>query len=89
MNWGALCNYFTVSYFFFSPFVAQSKEADLNAIEQVLTEPGLTSEKFREWKEANGPLLQEICVKHDQQVEPEATKAAASVIAVPVVETSL
>ncbi|XP_010783651.1 connector enhancer of kinase suppressor of ras 3 isoform X1 [Notothenia coriiceps] len=67
----------------------KSKEADLNAIEQVLTEPGLTSEKFREWKEANGPLLQEICVKHDQQVEPEATKAAASVIAVPVVETSL
>ncbi|XP_033967275.1 interactor protein for cytohesin exchange factors 1 isoform X1 [Pseudochaenichthys georgianus] len=67
----------------------KSKEADLNAIEQVLTEPGLTSEKFKEWKEANGPLLQEICVKHDQQVEPEATKAAASVIAVPVVETSL
>ncbi|KAF3844681.1 hypothetical protein F7725_007844 [Dissostichus mawsoni] len=67
----------------------KSKEADLNAIEQVLTEPGLTSEKFREWKEANGPLLQEICVKHDQQVEAEATKAAVSVIAVPVVETSL
>ncbi|XP_078133058.1 connector enhancer of kinase suppressor of ras 3 isoform X1 [Sander vitreus] len=67
----------------------KSKEADLQAIEQVLSDPGLTSGKFREWKEANVPLVQEICVKQDQQVASKATKAAASVIAAPVVETSL
>lgn len=67
----------------------KSKEADLHVIEQVLSDQELTSHKFREWKEANGPLVQEICVKLDQQVAPEATKAAASVSAAPVVETSL
>uniref|UniRef100_A0AAQ6ILJ4 PH domain-containing protein n=1 Tax=Anabas testudineus TaxID=64144 RepID=A0AAQ6ILJ4_ANATE len=67
----------------------KSKEADLQAIEQVLSYPELTSGKFREWKEANAPLVQEICVKLDQQVAPEATKAAAPVTAAPVVETSL
>ncbi|XP_027130345.1 interactor protein for cytohesin exchange factors 1 isoform X1 [Larimichthys crocea] len=67
----------------------KSKEADLQAIEQLLSDSALTSGKFREWKEANGPLVQEICVKQDQQVASEATKAAASVIAAPVVETSL
>lgn len=67
----------------------KSKEADLQAIEQVLLDPELTSHKFREWKEANAPLVQEICVKNGQQVESEATKSAASVIAAPVVETSL
>lgn len=67
----------------------KSKEADLQAIEQVLSDPGLTSDKFREWKEANATLVQEICAKQDQQVASEATKAAASVIAAPVVETSL
>lgn len=69
-------------------FTFQSKEADLQAIEQVLSDPELTSDKFREWKEANVPLVQEICAKQDQQVAPDATKAAASVTAAPV-ETSL
>lgn len=67
----------------------KSKEADLQAIELVLSDPGLTSDKFREWKEANVPLVQEICIRKDQQVASGATKAAASVIAAPVVETSL
>ncbi|KAM9842812.1 CNK3/IPCEF1 fusion protein-like [Aulostomus maculatus] len=67
----------------------KSKEVDLQAIEQVLSDPELTSLKFREWKEANAPLVQEICANNNQQVEPESTQAAASVIAVPVVETSL
>uniref|UniRef100_UPI0037E96E38 interactor protein for cytohesin exchange factors 1 n=1 Tax=Semicossyphus pulcher TaxID=241346 RepID=UPI0037E96E38 len=67
----------------------KSKEADLQAIEQVLSDPELTSVKFREWKEANAPLVQEICVKRDQQVASESTKAAAPDIAAPVVETSL
>ncbi|KAM3595004.1 uncharacterized protein V6R79_016982 [Siganus canaliculatus] len=67
----------------------KSKEADLQVIEQVLSDTQLTSYKFREWKEANGPLVQEICLTQDHQVAPEATKTAASVIAAPVVETSL
>ena len=78
-----------IIHFFFALFLTQSKEADLQAIEQVLSNPELNSDKFREWKDANAPLVQEICVKQDQQVASEATKAAASVIAAPVVETSL
>ncbi|XP_028293367.1 connector enhancer of kinase suppressor of ras 3 isoform X2 [Gouania willdenowi] len=67
----------------------KSKEADLQAIEQVLSDPELSSEKFRLWKEANAPLMQEICVKLNQQVAPDNTKPAASETAAPVVETSL
>lgn len=55
----------------------KSKEADLLTIEQILSDPELTSDKFRKWKEANAPLVQEISVK---MVASEATK---------VVETSL
>lgn len=70
-------------------FLQQSKEADLQAIEQVLSDPQLTSHKFREWKEANVPLVQEICIKEHQQVVLQAVKPAASGIDAPVVETSL
>ncbi|XP_047466792.1 connector enhancer of kinase suppressor of ras 3-like [Mugil cephalus] len=55
----------------------KSKEADLLTIEQILSDPELTSDKFRKWKEANAPLVQEISIK---MVASEATK---------VVETSL
>lgn len=75
-------------HFFFFSLLPQSKEADLQAIEQVLSEPKLTSGKFREWKEANVPLVQEISVRLEQQVASEANKAAAPVPA-PVAETSL
>lgn len=73
----------------------KSKEADLQAIEQVLLDPQLTSDKFREWKEANAPLVHEICLRQDQQGASDTTTdalaatAAAAVPAVPVVETSL
>ncbi|KAM4724480.1 connector enhancer of kinase suppressor of ras 3-like [Anableps anableps] len=67
----------------------KSKEADLQAIEQVLSDPELTSDKFREWKEANAPLMVDICVKDDQKRAPEAVTAAASITAAPVAETSL
>ncbi|XP_061698917.1 connector enhancer of kinase suppressor of ras 3-like isoform X2 [Syngnathoides biaculeatus] len=67
----------------------KSKQADLQALEQVLSDPDLTSVRFREWKEANGPLVQEICVPNDQQVESEASQDAASAVASPVAETSL
>lgn len=77
------------SLFSLSPPLGQSKEADLQAIEQVLADPQLTSVRFKEWKEANAPLVHEICVKYDQQGASEATKAAAPAIAAPVVETSL
>ncbi|XP_054894359.1 connector enhancer of kinase suppressor of ras 3-like isoform X2 [Poeciliopsis prolifica] len=67
----------------------KSKEADLQAIEQVLSDAELTSHKFREWKEANAPLMVEICVKDNQRGAPDAVTAAASVTAAPVAETSL
>lgn len=74
---------------FFILCLNQSKEADLQAIEQVLSDAELNSVRFREWKEANAPLVQEICAKHSQEVAAEPTQAAATVIAAPVVETSL
>ncbi|KAJ7988975.1 hypothetical protein DPEC_G00314760 [Dallia pectoralis] len=70
----------------------KAKEADLLTIEQVLSDPDLTSSKFREWKDSNAPLLQEICLKHGHRVAAEgepSTTAAANVIGVPFVETSL
>ncbi|XP_068194477.1 connector enhancer of kinase suppressor of ras 3-like [Antennarius striatus] len=67
----------------------KSKQADLQAIDQVLSDPGLNSNRFREWKDANAPLVQEICDKQDQQVEAEAVKVAAPATAAPLVETSL
>ncbi|KAI1895841.1 hypothetical protein AGOR_G00110920 [Albula goreensis] len=38
----------------------KAKEADLLTIEQLLSDSGLTSQKYREWKEANAQLLQEV-----------------------------
>lgn len=67
----------------------KAKEADLQVIEQVLLDPELTSDKFKEWKEANAPLVHEICSKDDQQVAPEDVHAVPKVISAPVVETSL
>ena len=71
-------------------------------IDQVLSDTELTSDRFREWKEANAPLIQEISLKQDQQVAPEdgaptidaattdaATTETASAVAAPLVETSL
>ncbi|CAL1574922.1 unnamed protein product [Knipowitschia caucasica] len=65
----------------------KSKEADLQVLEQLLTEPQLTAEKFREWKEANAPLMLEICCKNGQQGAPEDTNSETS--ETPLVETSL
>ncbi|XP_004082424.2 connector enhancer of kinase suppressor of ras 3 [Oryzias latipes] len=67
----------------------KSKEADLQAIEQILSDADLNSEKFKEWKEANAPLVQEIRIKLDQQGASEAVNPAASTIAAQVVETSI
>lgn len=67
----------------------QSKEADLQAIEQVLSEPELTADRFREWKEANVPLVQEIHANRKRQVAAESTKGAVSLGGASVVESSL
>ncbi|XP_034050684.1 interactor protein for cytohesin exchange factors 1 [Thalassophryne amazonica] len=69
----------------------KSKEADLQAIEQVLSDPELTSDKFRQWKEAHAVLVQEICPKTEQQEATETTKAPSSSSSVvsAAVETSL
>ncbi|XP_023681667.2 connector enhancer of kinase suppressor of ras 3 [Paramormyrops kingsleyae] len=39
----------------------KGKEADLVIIDQVLAEPCLTTTQYRQWKDANSVLLQEIC----------------------------
>ncbi|XP_061897104.1 connector enhancer of kinase suppressor of ras 3-like isoform X1 [Entelurus aequoreus] len=67
----------------------KSKQADLQALDQVLSNPELTSVRFREWKEANAPLVYEICVQSDQQAASDAPQDAEAAIAVPVAETSL
>ncbi|XP_072314489.1 interactor protein for cytohesin exchange factors 1 isoform X2 [Eucyclogobius newberryi] len=67
----------------------KSKEADLQVLEQLLMDPQLTAEKFREWKEANAPLMQEICYKSDQQETPEDTNSETSEVSAQLVETSL
>lgn len=67
----------------------KSKEADLQAIEQVLSEPELTADRFREWKEANVPLVQEIRANRKRQVAAESTKGAVSLGGASVVESSL
>lgn len=53
----------------------QAKEADLQAIEQVLSEPSLRACKYRQWRDANVLLLHEIGEKHKRAVEPQAQEA--------------
>lgn len=70
----------------------KSKEADLQVLDLVLSDLELTSDRFREWKETNAPLIQEICLKQDQQVAPEdevPTTEPVITVAAPLVETSL
>ncbi|KAL0969262.1 hypothetical protein UPYG_G00224680 [Umbra pygmaea] len=69
----------------------KAKEADVLTIDQVLSEPNLTSTKFREWKEANTSLFQEICVRrgHQGAAEEDPSTAAVNANTVPLVETSL
>ncbi|XP_048064031.1 connector enhancer of kinase suppressor of ras 3-like [Megalobrama amblycephala] len=52
----------------------KAKEADLQVIEQVLSEPSLSASKYRQWRDANVLLLQEIGEKHKSAVETEAQK---------------
>ncbi|XP_062378699.1 connector enhancer of kinase suppressor of ras 3-like isoform X2 [Sardina pilchardus] len=66
----------------------KAKEADLLTLDQVLSDPSLSASKFREWKESNTVLLQEICMRHNLREEipeppvaetgAEAAEAAAA-----------
>ncbi|TRZ02668.1 hypothetical protein DNTS_024401 [Danionella cerebrum] len=47
----------------------KAKEADLQALEQVLADSTLTGGKFRDWKETNNVLLQEIDLRSDPSDE--------------------
>ncbi|XP_052390585.1 connector enhancer of kinase suppressor of ras 3 [Carassius gibelio] len=55
----------------------KAKEADLQAIEQVLSEPSLSACKYRQWRDANVPLLQEIGEKHKSVMEPPVQEPQA------------
>lgn len=67
----------------------KAKEADLQVLEQLLADPQLNAAKFREWKEANAPLMQDICGNGDHQATPEDTNSESSEPSIPLVETSL
>ncbi|XP_030643225.1 interactor protein for cytohesin exchange factors 1-like [Chanos chanos] len=45
----------------------KAKEADLQILDQVLADSNLTASKFREWKETNSALLQQISQGHSQE----------------------
>ncbi|XP_077094777.1 connector enhancer of kinase suppressor of ras 3-like isoform X1 [Siphateles boraxobius] len=48
----------------------KAKEADLLTLEQVLADSALTASKFKEWKETNTLLLQDIILNHPLKTEP-------------------
>ncbi|KAJ8290579.1 hypothetical protein GJAV_G00014820 [Gymnothorax javanicus] len=69
----------------------KAKEADLLTIEQLLSDLNLTSQKYREWKEANVQLLQDIFQRHHLSVWEEENKGQPYEVAKvgPFTETSL
>ncbi|XP_051954589.1 interactor protein for cytohesin exchange factors 1 [Xyrauchen texanus] len=52
----------------------KAKEADLQVIEQVLREPSLNASKYRQWRDANAIILQEIGEKHKTTMNPQVQK---------------
>ncbi|XP_041109724.1 CNK3/IPCEF1 fusion protein-like isoform X2 [Polyodon spathula] len=50
----------------------KAREADLMTIAQILEKPRLTAQEYREWKEVNLLLLQEICQNHQPHTEGKA-----------------
>ncbi|KAA0711529.1 CNK3/IPCEF1 fusion protein [Triplophysa tibetana] len=51
----------------------KAKEADVQTLDQVLSDSSLTSNKFREWKENNSVLLQETILRPPLQAGPLET----------------
>ncbi|KAL4624056.1 connector enhancer of kinase suppressor of ras 3-like [Arapaima gigas] len=64
----------------------KAKEADLAAIEQILGDPSLTALKYRQWKQLNLLLWQDICNKQDPRGGSEEPPAAEANLA-PYTET--
>lgn len=63
----------------------QAKEADLQAIEQVLDDSKLDGNKYRQWKSANVLLLEEInqkmnTVEEQPSIQPEQTLSSSTLI---------
>ncbi|KAL7873236.1 hypothetical protein AOLI_G00123070 [Acnodon oligacanthus] len=66
----------------------KAKEADVLTLDQVLADPSLTASRFRQWKENNVVLLQEMHLRRLTQTEPhEPTVLTAA--APPLTETSV
>nr|XP_055028129.1 connector enhancer of kinase suppressor of ras 3 isoform X2 [Misgurnus anguillicaudatus] len=57
----------------------KAKEADLLILEQILSDDSLTADKFREWKENNAVLLQEVILSQSLQTEPLKTPGTSAV----------
>lgn len=57
----------------------KAKEADLLTLEQVLADSALTASTFREWKETNTLLLQDIILNHPLQTDPLNSPSASAV----------
>uniref|UniRef100_A0AAY4CLK6 PH domain-containing protein n=1 Tax=Denticeps clupeoides TaxID=299321 RepID=A0AAY4CLK6_9TELE len=53
----------------------KAKEADLHKLDEVLSDVTLSASKFREWKEANATLLQDVCLHHNKPVETQDPSA--------------
>ncbi|XP_041105371.1 connector enhancer of kinase suppressor of ras 3 isoform X2 [Polyodon spathula] len=50
----------------------KAREADLMTIAQILEKPSLTAQEYREWKEVNLLLLQDICQNQQPHTEGKA-----------------
>ncbi|XP_064187825.1 connector enhancer of kinase suppressor of ras 3-like isoform X2 [Anguilla rostrata] len=59
----------------------KAREADLSTIEQLLSDHCLTSQKYREWKEANVQLLQDVSQRHQLLVGEEENKGQPAEVA--------
>ncbi|XP_061097946.1 interactor protein for cytohesin exchange factors 1 isoform X2 [Conger conger] len=58
----------------------KAKEADLLTIDQLLADPSLSAVRYRQWKEANMLLLQEICHGQGPWSRDQPTPAAHTIL---------
>uniref|UniRef100_A0A8B9HP80 PH domain-containing protein n=1 Tax=Astyanax mexicanus TaxID=7994 RepID=A0A8B9HP80_ASTMX len=66
----------------------KAKEADVLTLDQILADPSLTADKFRQWKEDNIVLLQEIQLRRSALTEPHE-HLVLTAAAPPLTETSV
>nr|XP_014346458.1 PREDICTED: interactor protein for cytohesin exchange factors 1 isoform X2 [Latimeria chalumnae] len=67
----------------------KAKEADLTIINQLLEDPHLTAVKFREWKDVQAILFQEICQQYSHQHISEDSTTALERQSPPCIETDV